>query len=314
MNRSKLIKRVIKACSILIGLFCLLTFVSIFLIFLALPSPDKIRKAFAQEKSSGAESAQQSQDSNTGIAANTSTSNKTPEVVNSNLKKGRNETMVRLFYAWTDKAKPLSTVCQTLVKKQNAQIENISLREFVVRLQSSLMNGPADARVESVKSFLKFIVVQPAMQDFIAKIDSDQETTSPAFTKKVDFYFGFFKALKETTERKVQMEHILNQSYLTMMLGRVVEIKPELASDSRLHNYCEQIETLLNQETPVDFELEKQEFYKFLLQANVNPQEIRFDPNYQTHMEFSIGRNGIQSKAGWLDEFFASLKRDPPRR
>ena len=302
--------KVVKIISWIVGLlFCLLVVLGI-LLFLALPSPYKVKEAIFAKKQVQAQS-RQSQKSSAPVSTRNQNTNQENTDFSNSIKPTHRENSIRLFRILTDETKPLSTACGSLSKKQSRQMSQMNIQEFVKRFESMLENDPGDTRLESIKPILKFTLIQPNIRDVITKVEhAENKSALDLMSEKSEFYYSIYDAYKEMVANKEKMEHILNQSYLTMMMGRAVEANPQLIADSRLIEYCEQVETILNTDAPIDFAAEKRGFAEFLVQAGVDPNKISFDPKYETHLEVVFNAQGLHFHGGWIDEIFSPLERE----
>jgi len=58
----------------------------------------------------------------------------------------------------------------------------------------------------------------------------------------------------------------------------------------------------------INFTEEKKAFAEFLQQTGIDPRQIQFDPNYQTHLEVKFSQQGLHFKGGWMDDAISSSK------
>ncbi len=188
------------------------------------------------------------------------------------------------------------------------QTGSISSSDFSKRLEDSTFDKSSDPLMESLKPVLKYALQQPHMKDLIKEVQEAPPSEQSSLMNKTDFYYSAYKAYQEMMANQKNMESILDRSYLTMMFGRLLEARPELASDPQVLGYCEAIEKQLNEGRNSNFGEEKKAFLDFLQQVQVDPKRIGFDSNYQTKLQVEFGKSGLHFKGGWLDEVFSKVK------
>jgi hypothetical protein len=88
------------------------------------------------------------------------------------------------------------------------------------------------------------------------------------------------------------------------MMARAVKKNPSLSSDLQMDDYCQKIETAINGNSPMDSSAEKAEFQNFLDAMRIDPKDIGYDPNYQTHLVIEQSSKGVHFHGGWLDSLF----------
>jgi hypothetical protein len=311
MKYEKLVK-IIATIAISLCLLFLAAFVG--LVFL-LPSASQIKGSFINSKGSPPAQGQHSNAQQTiggspqESSLSSANSPKEPESPEST------ESLKELE-ALMDERKPLSEACRTLRSMNVKQAEKMSSSEFGQRLQDSMNDKSSDPLMESFKPILKYTVQQPNMKDLIKAVMDAPTGEQDSLMGKAGFYNLAYKAYQEMMGNKKSMESILDRNYLTMMFGRVLEVRPELASDPQVLSYCEAIEKQLNEGHISDFGEEKRAFLDFLQEAQVDPKQIGFDSNYQTKLQVEFGKNGLHFKGGWLDEVFSKIakkgSKEPP--
>ena len=309
MYRNRLLKAALYLASGVVILLAL----GVVSLFLALPTPYKIKESLnlqtqTQDKAKEALPAP-SKDQEPQLATEKAESVGDPSPSNSM------EEDSRLALApLIDTRKPLSAACRTLTSMDRKQTEKLNPKEFGRRFQDSLLDKSSDPLMESLKPVLKLTLTQPSMQELIAKVEAAQPEERTSLMSKMDFYSSAYSAYQEMIQNKPNMEHVLVQSYLTMMLGRVIEVRPDLAQNRHVLDYCEQIEKILNEGEATDFQEAKRAFMDFLSEVNVDPNSIGFDPHYKTRVQIKFDKSGLHFRGGWIDEVFAQLTPKAPQK
>lgn len=301
MNSKKLLKI---GATVAIGL-CLL-FVAAFIgLILLLPSASQIKSSFTASKSSTPfeevkSNVEVTADQNGEAApANSASVSETP---------AKSENSLKELEDLMDERKPLSEACHTLRNIGVKQAGAVSPSDLGKRLQDSMLDKSSDPLVESLKPVLKLTLQQPHMKVLIQQVMDAPPGEQNSLMDKKDFYYSAYQAYQEMTANKTNMESVLDRSYLTMMFGRLLEVRPELANDPQVLSYCETVEKQLNEGQSPNFGEEKKAFADFLQEVKVDPKQIGFDSSYQTKLQVDFGKNGLHFKGGWLDEAFSKAE------
>ncbi len=220
----------------------------------------------------------------------------------------------KLLVEFLDPSRPLSRACDSLRSIKFPQTGTLSSKEFGERLVTTLKDERVDPRLESLVPVLKYTLSRPKFREIIDRVRTAKaQTMIEEFKSKKDFYFLIADAYTEMKANREEMQSILDQSYLTMMLGRAVEAKPELASDTRVLDDCASIETAMNRFNRVDFASEKKAFSDLLSENGIDPKKIGFDPEYRTNLKIVMDASGLHFTGGWIDAIFEDLAKEHQR-
>jgi hypothetical protein len=192
----------------------------------------------------------------------------------------------------------LSDVCNSIEKIDRKQNEPLRRDEVFARLEDSVFKRSSDPLIESVKPILKFALRNPALRGFLGIRDDSNPTV--ALDQSI---FEKYKALEQNQK---QIEAILDQSYLLLMLGRSVELKPELVSDPEVMNYCRSIEANLNSLNTGNFKEQKKKFNEYLTAIELKPDDIGFYPEYQTDLKIEHDDKSFAYNIGWVKMLWTS--------
>jgi hypothetical protein len=199
--------------------------------------------------------------------------------------------------------KPLSDFCSSLKNAKDGVFEKA---EFGQAFNQSLDEDKRDPRIQAVKPMLRYVMRLPKMTDMIQEAQAAVERNDEGFLQKAEFYSKAVKAFGEMKEHKSDIESVMDRSYLLLGLNKLLAKKPELLNDSRLQNYCGGVELSFNQGRPVDYENEKKDFLRFLDDVGANAQEIGFDPNYKSNVNFNFSGRALTFEGGWLSDLVKS--------
>lgn len=195
--------------------------------------------------------------------------------------------------------KPLSDFCSSL---ENAKDGAFEQAEFGEAFNDSLNEKTRDPRIQAVKPMLRYVMRLPKMTNMIQEAQAAVDRNDEGFLQKAEFYSKALQAFGEMKAHKSDIESVMDRSYLLLGLNKLLAKKPDLAHDSRLQNYCGDIELSFNQGRPVDYENEKQDFLKFLDDVGTSAQEIGFDPNYKSNVNFNFSGRALTFEGGWISE------------
>lgn len=211
----------------------------------------------------------------------------------------RNESILDddIFDHLEDETMPLSSVCSSLSGIDRSQTKTINSEDLSRRLRESILGRSKDPTALSLQPILRFYLSQPLIKEMNGRGTTDIfaiEAKSKTLAK--------FQVIKA---HQAQMEHIMDQSYLLLMMGRVAQQNPHLASDPNVLVYCDQIEATINNLNIIDFNREKEEFSHFLAETKIDPKSIGFDPSYKTNLAVEWDSRGVLSHSlGWVGDLW----------
>ncbi|MBC7421136.1 MAG: hypothetical protein H7328_10445 [Bdellovibrio sp.] len=209
----------------------------------------------------------------------------------------------------------MSNVCSSLKNARTGMYKTNS--EIDQAFAGSILSDKADPRIQAMKPFLRYMFQLPKMNELVRDAEAAAARGEDSLADKALFYSKIYSALMEVQSRSKDLEAILDRSYLFLGLNNLVALKPELANDSRVQNYCSTIEIAFNQKRAVAYDEERADFLNFLNDVDVHAADINFDPTYKTEINFEIGTDniGLQGRS-WLNEIFkgADQPDDPVAR
>jgi hypothetical protein len=134
----------------------------------------------------------------------------------------------------------------------------------------------------------------------VEKAGSEEELNS--MVAKAGFYKKIYDAYTEMQNNSKSLENLMDKTYLMLMLSKAIESHPELRKDAAVANYCNDLESYINQSQDLDFQKSKEQFSEFLASNSIQASDIGYDPNYKSHVDISLTKNGLNFKGGWLDQ------------
>ena len=136
-------------------------------------------------------------------------------------------------------------------------------------------------------------------------VQAGQNENGDSLTRKAEFYSKLYSAAREVKEQKKAIEDLMDRSYHLMMMTKVLKKNPNLSADSKLQDYCRQIEVATNRGEPVQWNEEKAEFQEFLRYARIDAADIGYNPNYKTELRFEQTEKKMVFKGGWMESLFS---------
>ncbi len=195
--------------------------------------------------------------------------------------------------------KPLSDFCKSLAFSRSGAF---SAAEFNKVFSESFESEQPDPRIQAAKPLLRYVFRLPKMQQLMTSLEEAAAKNDESLIDKAQFYSSAVAAYGEMLDHQVDMESILDRSYLFMGLNNLIAKKPELANDPRIQIFCQNTELLFNQAAVVDFEQEKNNFLNLLKESSLTPKEISFNPEYKSNIVFNFDGKSLTFSGGWLDE------------
>lgn len=199
--------------------------------------------------------------------------------------------------------KPMSDFCSSLKNAKDGVFEE---NEFGDAFNRSAQEGKKDPRIQAAKPLLRFVMRLPKMSEMVQEAQAAVDRNDEGFLKKAEFYAKAFSAFNEMNEHKPELEALMDRGYLFLNLNKLLAKKPELASDPRIQSYCSGVEQSFNQFRPVDFDNEKNDFLRFLDDVGVKPEDIGFDTEYKSEIDFSFSGQSLTFQGGWLSDLVQS--------
>lgn len=298
-------KKFFKILTLVTSVFLVLVAIVVFFIFNRLPSVASIGQLFKVKPIEKIEAVVE-KESNFEVASGDTTITETEEATEALADENEvpdatiKEALVSDLLS-TDK--PLSDFCSSL---KNAKDGTFDQAEFGEAFNRSLDEQTRDPRIQAVKPMLRYVMRLPKMTDMIQEAQSAVERHDEGFLQKAEFYTKALSAFGEMKAHKSDIESVMDRSYLLLGLNKLLAKRPELQQDSRLQNYCGSIELSFNQARPVDYENEKKDFLNFLNDVGATPQEIGFDPQYKSDVNFHFSGRSLTFEGGWLSDLVQS--------
>ncbi len=201
---------------------------------------------------------------------------------------------------------PLSDFCQSL---KNAKSGVMKAAEFNSEFQKSTTDDNwSDTRVAAMLPLFRTIFREPKMKDLILEVKSAVENKEENFWQKAAFYSRAALAFQAMVNNKPELEAVSDRSYLFLKMNDLISKKPELLNNEILQKFCADTESAFNTNQPVLFEQEKKSFERILQELGVNPEEIKYDPNYKTKFVIDFDGKSLQLNGGWLEDLIQSEK------
>lgn len=295
-------KKFFKILGICLGIICALILIAIATIFIKLPLPTSFKptvSSTANAKKYALPAAQQ-----------TTASKQTLDTTESSQDHEKSKISSRdIFENLMDPKQNVSQVCLSL-KNFKKTPENFKYSEKLMteHMMEGLFAPPGerDPVIMAVMTPLRFFLQKPKVRDLVKLVDEQiQKGGADSVKAKVEFYSLAYDAATEMYENKKSAEELIDRSYYFYMMTKALQLRPELAQDERVFEYCQSIEKAINAAVPVDSEKEKSEFERFLEVSEIDRAKIGYDPEYKTELTFKNEDASLQFQGGWLEEVFS---------
>ncbi len=297
----------------------LVIFVLAFVFFLKLPSPSELGKSLVgsagkSQPTSTQSSVQSDTQSDAGsTAAETATADSASALTreepvsasdaNLSVKNGRDlEALNNLM----DPEQPKSQVCGQLGGVELVPDSfKYNTKAFGENFKSALLQDRSekDPMIMAMLAPIRHFLQQPKMHELLKTvIEAAHNGQESSLKEKAGFYASLLGVYQEMKDSQKSAEVLMDRSYHLMMLARAVKKNPSLVSDSQLNEYCHKIEQAANAGALMNWPAEKAEFQSLLESLHVSPQEIGYDPKYQSHLQVEQSEKGVHFRGGWIDD------------
>jgi hypothetical protein len=141
----------------------------------------------------------------------------------------------------------------------------------------------------SLKIPIQIALERPTIRSLMQEAMEMPKGQDESVLQKMGFYKRALDAYKDLRENRQDLERLSDRAYHLYVIGRAVQKRPELANDPRTRDFCGQVQQLLLSQTiPQNLDEERAEVLKFLDYVKLTPQEIGFDPQAWTKLNFDL--------------------------
>lgn len=312
-------KKIFKIVGYSLGVFFLLLFILVGVIFYHLPSAQEIGNFFKKEIPPINQPQIKNQNSAVGSASDVTNEQATEEHNNSDVNQERKIINKNLSTAelkkFLDKDTPVSDFCDKLSFARSGPMKVFSVQndQEAKKLSDEDMS---DLRIDAIMPLAKMILKKPEMQKLTAMIlqsenlneEQKQELASQGILDKAHFYAQIYSTYVELKNNLKEYESVVDRTYLFYKLNDLIALKPDLQNDERVQKFCDENEYLFNSYTPVEFDHEKASFERLISELGVSQEQIKYDPNYKTSLDIKFSANSLQMSGGWLNEVVPTKK------
>src|SRR5690606_33790409 len=121
----------------------------------------------------------------------------------------------------------------------------------------------------------------PKMKEFFVEVSNYKEMHNTAKVGILDkgyFYYKALEAVREIKEHKEDLNVAPDRAYRMFSLARAIQLKPELAQDNAVVDFCYQLQNSIVSTDITDPDQENAEFLKFLNYARLEANQVGYDP------------------------------------
>ncbi|WP_413578655.1 hypothetical protein ACLVWU_08995 [Bdellovibrio sp. HCB290] len=268
-----------------------------------LPGPSKVKEAVqssvAQIEKKDAESSVKTQTSASENASENAAANTVTSA--SDASSGKSHMPMEVIYEdFANPSKPLVETCRDLAKAGESGFFPKTQNRTAVKFMDNIASSQKDPVLESVAPVMRYVFRLPGVGDALHLIKGANGDDS--LIQKAELYRHFYRAASYLQSNAAEMNQVIQKSYNLHMLSKAVALKPQLASDSSVMSFCEQIEGSLLGNQKVNVEEQVQEMRKFLQDAGIDEKSIGFDANYRSKVEVDLGKGHFSVSDPWLKD------------
>jgi len=151
---------------------------------------------------------------------------------------------------------------------------------------------------EAYRTSLKYVFQDPDLKNLFYKIKElgqtpDNPEEKKSFLEKAGFYSQVTYTAAKMMFRKSDFELMNDRAIHMALLAQIVAKKPELANDSRILSFCEDLENATKSGESVDIKTERAEILKLIDYSGLTTKELDFDPNSYTKFAIKSSDQGF---------------------
>lgn len=209
-----------------------------------------------------------------------------------------------LLEDFTDERRPMVSSCKNLASASNSPLLKDPNAASAKYFFESLANESQDPLTDSGAPIFRYVFRAPGMRTFVEMILQAQENKDFGLLKKTEFYYQIYKVVDYLQAHNDEMNMVLQKSYNIHHIIKAVAQKPELAQESGVVTFCEQMEKTLNEGTGYNADVAEKEMQKFFTDVGVDPASVGYDPKYRAKVKTSLSKTQISLNDTWITQFF----------
>lgn len=158
----------------------------------------------------------------------------------------------------------------------------------------------SDSIAEAFRLPIRNIFQDENMRSLLEEIFQYENETSQlnrqekeGFLQKAGFYTKLAWTVGQLYKNKAQFEKMADRSGHLAVLARMAVLKPELANDAQVKDFCRQLETSIGDKQEVNLTEERREVLKMIQYAGLTPEQLKFDPNKFTEFKMKSSKDGV---------------------
>lgn len=299
------------------ALFVIVVLVGGFLLIRALPSPEEIAQSFRgssqktqthQNASAQQEASSSKSESFESESQETAVSKDSQKTEAQKLKDEKNEKLVRDFI--NEDLKDIR-VCNNLGHSKILDEEELKTPEEKAKANFESWFGDdsrSDSLAETIRFPLKVILQDAAVRPLLEEIFSyekdlpQDKVEKESFLQKVGFYGRLTTAVAGLYSKKDYFEHLSNRSIHLGVLTRIAHAKPQMRTDPRLNQLCQEMSQSLADGARVDIGREREEILTLIDEAGLTPEQVDFDPSAFVKFKIKSDHDQLQFSLTDKDE------------
>lgn len=148
-----------------------------------------------------------------------------------------------------------------------------------------------DSVFETIRYPIRKIIQEPQLSSLMKELrelqisDLDQQEKK-GFLNKIGFYSRMVVAAAQLYQNKESYEYIANRAAHLGILAKMAALKPDMAQDANLNQFCRQLENSIKDQQKVDLAAERLEIRKLIAASGLSYKQLDFDPDH--FIKFSV--------------------------
>jgi hypothetical protein len=144
-------------------------------------------------------------------------------------------------------------------------------------------------------SSIKLMTRLPHNQNLFAASDKD-----PSIYKRIEYGAEVLLAQRELEQNLEVARDIENRNYRTFFIGSLLIDNPDLLGNPSLQSVCEE---LADTDRHISINQMNELIMDLLNEAHVSPEEVHFEPNWESQLFVKSGNEGSYYDGGLLEHF-----------
>ncbi len=184
-------------------------------------------------------------------------------------------------------------VCSNLMKAKAKKKEDVN----IVNIFGD--ENREDPFFEAIRVPIKAIFQDPSVVELFSEVETlttNQEATKEtgSLLSKAAFYAKAAKTAAQLYQQKSYFEQLGDRAEHLSVLSKLAALKPEMANDSRVYDYCLSVENSLKFNEEASVKEERSALLQLLTELGVQPSELDFKPESFNKFAIKLDQNNLE--------------------